>query len=193
MAQSKKTSSRSTRSHDSISPVKTTLQLAVTVALSLPVFGVDKEKPSSPLVIPVNGVGQSTTTKLGNSYITRTAGGQSFTTTQLGSSTITRDSKGLTWTTTKLGNGYVTCGPGGQQQTTTQLGNAYITRDGRTGNTLITSPLGSSLQTRSNADSTYSTAQLGNSLITRGTSTKKNDPQTKMIVVPWQSGQSQKP
>jgi hypothetical protein len=60
--------------------------------------------------------GQSTTTKLGNSYVTR-AGGQSFTTSQLGSSTITRDAKGNTWTTTQVGNSFVTRGSGGQQQT----------------------------------------------------------------------------
>jgi len=92
--------------------MKTTLHLAVAVALSLPVFAGDKEKPKPPLVIPVTRAGQSTTTKLGNSFVTRTQSGQSFTTTQLGSSTITRDSKGNTWTTTKLGNSYVTRGPG---------------------------------------------------------------------------------
>ena len=122
--------------------------------LSAPLLAAAKDKPAPPIVIPVTGPGQTTTTKLGNSYITRTTGGQSFTTTQLGSSTITRDSKGNTWTTTKLGN---------------------------------------SLQTRANGGSSYSTTQLGNSLITRGNSSKKDDPQTRMIVLPRLSGQTQKP
>jgi hypothetical protein len=95
--------------------------------------------------------------------------------------------------TKKLGNSDVTRGPGGQQQTTTRLGNSYITRDNKTGTTLTTSPLGNSLQTRANGGSSYSTTQLGNSLITRETSSKKDDPQTRMIVLPRQSGQTQKP
>jgi hypothetical protein len=95
--------------------------------------------------------------------------------------------------TKKLGNSDVTRGPGGQQQTTTRLGNSYITRDNKTGTTLTTSPLGNSLQTRANGGSSYSTTQLGNSLITCGTSFKKDDPQTRMIVVPRLSGQTQKP
>ena len=63
----------------------------------------DREGSSSlhpqPLVIPISGGGQSTTTKLGSGYTTRTTGGQSFSTTQLGSTTITRDSSGHTWRT----------------------------------------------------------------------------------------------
>jgi hypothetical protein len=168
--------------------------IVINFVLTASILAFDKDnKPAPPIVIPVTGAGQTTTTKLGNSYVTRATGGQSFTTTQLGSSTITRDSKGNTWSTTKLGNSYVTRGPGGQQQSTTQLGNSYITRDNRTGTTLTTSPLGNSLQSRANGGSSYSTTQLGNSLITRGTSSKKDDPQTRMIVLPRQSGQTQKP
>jgi hypothetical protein len=167
--------------------VKFLLILAVACAQALPVFAGDKEKPNSPLVIPVTGTGQSTTTKLGNSFVTRTRSGQSFTTTQLGSSTITRDSKGNTWTTTKLGNSYVTRGPDGQRQTTSQLGNSFVTRDSKTGSTFTTSPLGNSLQTRGSGGSSYSTTPLGNSFITRGTSSKKDDSKsTRVIVVPAQ-------
>jgi hypothetical protein len=173
-------------SHDRFSPVKTTPHLAVAFALALPLFAADKEKPSSPLVIPVTGAGQSTTTKLGNSFVTRTQSGQSFTTSQLGSSTITRDSKGNTWTTTKLGNSYVTRGPGGEQQTTTQLGNSFVTRDSKTGSTFTTSPLGNSLQTRSNSGVSWSTSPLGSSLVTRNNSpsAKKEDKVSRMFVIP---------
>jgi hypothetical protein len=55
----------------------------ITFALSFPIilFASDKDnKPSAPVVIPLTGSGQATTSKLGNAYITRT-GGQSFTTT----------------------------------------------------------------------------------------------------------------
>jgi hypothetical protein len=120
--------------------MKTTAILAIALACSSALFATDKDKPTAPIVIPLTGSGQATTSKLGNSYITRASGGQSFTTTQLGSSTVTRDSKGNTWTTTQLGNSYVTRGPDGQQQTTTKLGNSYITRDSKTGSTRTTSP-----------------------------------------------------
>jgi hypothetical protein len=59
----------------------------------------DQAPCTQPLVIPISGGGQSTTTKLGSGYTTRTTGGQSFSTTQLGSTTITRDSSGHTWRT----------------------------------------------------------------------------------------------
>lgn len=140
------------------------------LAIFSPLQAEDKEskgqKPAAPLVIPVTATGQSTTSKLGNSYITRSPGGQSFTTSQLGSSTVTRDSKGNTWTTSKIGNSYVTRGPNGQQQTTSKLGNSFVTRDTTTGSTLTTSPLGNSFQTRSNSGSSWSTSRLGSSLIT---------------------------
>jgi hypothetical protein len=158
------------------------------IALSPTLLATDKEptgKTRTPIVIPVTGAGQSTTTKVGHSFVTRTQSGQSFTTTQLGFSTITRDSKGNTWTTTKLGNSYVTRGPDGQRQTTSQLGNSFVTRDSKTGSTFTTSPLGNSLQTRGPGGSSYSTTPLGNSFITRGTSTKKDEPKgTRVIVVP---------
>jgi hypothetical protein len=169
-----------------IDPVKMTI--FVILMLSPTLLATDKDsagKTRTPIVIPVTGAGQSTTTKLGNSFVTRTQSGQSFNTTQLGSSTITRDSKGNTWTTSKLGNSYVTRGPGGQRQTTSQLGNSFVTRDSKTGSTFTTSPLGNSLQTRGSGGSSYSTTPLGNSFITRGTSTKKDDSKTtQMIVVP---------
>jgi hypothetical protein len=171
---------------DKITAVKLT-SLFVILLVSPTLLATDKEptgKTQTAIVIPVTCAGQSTTTKLGNSYVTR-AGGQSFTTSQLGSSTITRDSKGNTWTTTKLGNSYVTRGPGGQKQTTSKLGNSFVTRDSKTGSTFTTSPLGNSLQTRGPGGSSYSTTPLGNSLITRGTSSKKDEPKgTRVIVVP---------
>ena len=145
----------------------------------------DKDKPSSPIVIPLTRSGQATTGKFGNSYITR-ASGQSFTTTQFESSTVTRDSKGNTWTTTKLGNSYVTRGPDGQQQTTSKFGNSFVTRDIKTGSTLTTSPLGSSFQTRSNTGASWSTSQFGSSLVTRSSSStpKKDDKVTRVLVIP---------
>jgi hypothetical protein len=145
----------------------------------------DRDKPSAPIVIPMTGSGQATTSKLGNAYITCT-GSQSFTTTQLGSSTVTRASEGNSWSTTKFGGSYVTCGPNGQQQTTTKLGNFYITRDSKTGSTLTTSPLGNSLQTRSNSCASWSTSPLGSSIVTRGSSppAKKDDKATRVIVIP---------
>jgi hypothetical protein len=79
--------------------------LSIALAFVPALHAGDKDKPSSPIVIPLTGSGQATTSKFGNSYITR-AIGQSFTTTQFGSSTVTRDSKGNSWTTTKLGNGF---------------------------------------------------------------------------------------
>ena len=94
--------------------MKIALLLSIALAFSPTLLAGDKDKPSTPIVIPLTGTGQATTSKFGNSYITR-ASGQSFTTTQFGSSTVTRDSKGNTWTTTKLGNSYVTRGPDGQQ------------------------------------------------------------------------------
>jgi hypothetical protein len=168
------------------SPVAICIAAFFALAPILPAKDKDAQaKPQSPIVIPVTGAGQSTTTKLGNSYVTRSPGGQSFTTSQLGSSTITRDSKGNTWTTTKVGNSFVTRGPGGQQQTTTKLGNSFVTRDSKTGSTFTTSPLGNSLQTRGPGGSIYSTTPLGNSLVTRGTSTKKDEGKaTGVIVVP---------
>jgi hypothetical protein len=151
----------------------------------------DKEapakKPEAPLVIPLTGSGQSTTTKLGNSYITRSPGGQAFTTSQLGSSLVTRDSKGNTWTTSKVGNCFVTRGPGGQQQTTTRLGNSFVTRDSKTGSTLTTSPLGNTLQTRGNSGSSWSTSPLGSSLVTRGSSNaaeKEDGKAMRVVVIP---------
>lgn len=166
--------------------MKTATILACALACSSTLFAADKDKPTAPIVIPLTGSGQTTTSKLGNSYITRAEGGQSFTTNQLGSSTITRDSKGNTWTTTQLGNSYVTRGPDGQQQTTTKLGNSFVTRDSKTGSTLTTSPLGNSLQTRSNSGASWSTSPLGSSLVTRGSSTaaKKDDKATRVIVIP---------
>ena len=171
--------------HGKLFLLKTALHLAVACVLAFPVFAADKEKPKPPIVIPVTSAGQSTTTKLGNSYVTR-AGGQSFTTSQLGSSTITRDSKGNTWTTTQVGNSFVTRGPDGQQQTATKLGNSFVTRDSKTGSTLTTSPLGNSFQTRSNSGVSWSTSQLGSSLVTRDSSTsaKKDDKATRVIVIP---------
>jgi len=155
-----------------------------------PLHAGDKEsrgqKPAAPIVIPVTATGPSTTTKLGNSYITRSPGGQSFTTSQLGSSTVTRDSQGNTWTTSKVGNSYVTRGSNGQQQTTTKLGNSFVTRDSKTGSTLTTSPLGNTFQTRSNSGSSWSTSQLGSSLITRSgqTSEKRDGKAAQVIVIP---------
>jgi hypothetical protein len=165
--------------------MKPAFLVAMLLAGSTTLFAADKEKPKPPFVIPVTGAGQSTTTKLGNSYVTR-AGGQSFTTSQLGSSTITRDSKGNTWTTTKVGNSFVTRGPGGQQQTTSKLGNSFVTRDSKTGSTLTTSPVGNSFQTRGNSGASWSTSQLGSSLVTRGSSSsaKKDEKATRVIVIP---------
>ena len=160
------------------------------LAIFSPLQAEDKEsrgqKAAAPLVIPVTATGQSTTTKLGNSYITRSPGGQSFTTSQLASSTVTRDSQGNTWTTSKIGNSYVTRGPNGQQQTTSKLGNSFVTRDTKTGSSLTTSPLGNTFQTRSNSGSSWSTSRLGSSLITRSgaTSDKKDGKATQVIVIP---------
>lgn len=53
-------------------------------------------------------VQESTTTKLGGLYTTRTKDGQCFYTTNLGSLQITRDSHGNTWSTLKLGNVQIT-------------------------------------------------------------------------------------
>ena len=63
--------------------------LSIALVLSPTLHAGDKDKPSSPIVIPLTGSGQATTSKFGNSYITR-ASGQSFTTTQFGSSTVKR-------------------------------------------------------------------------------------------------------
>ena len=169
----------------SFSIMKTASILAMVMACSPLLIAADRDKPSTPIIIPLTGSGQATTSKFGNSYITR-ASGQSFTTTQFGSSTVTRDSKGKTWTTTKLGNSYVTRGPDGQQQTTSKLGNSFVTRDNKIGSTLTTSPLGNSLQTRSNSGASWSTSQFGSSLVTRGSSSsaKKDDKATRLIVIP---------
>ena len=169
----------------SVHEMKPAFLVAMLLAGSPALFAGDKEKPKPPIVIPVTGAGQSTTTKIGNSYVTR-AGGQSFTTSQLGSSTITRDSKGNTWTTTKVGNSFVTRGPDGQQQTTSQLGHSFVTRDSKTGSTLTTSPVGNSFQTRGNSGASWSTSQLGSSLVTRGSSSsaKRDEKATRVIVIP---------
>ena len=146
--------------------MKAPFLVAILLAGSPALYAGDKEKPKPPIVIPVTSAGQSTTTKLGNSYVTR-AGGQSFTTSQLGSSTITRDSKGNTWTTTKVGN-------------------SSVTRDSKTGSTLTTSPVGNSFQTRGNSGASWSTSHLGSSLVTRGSSSsaKKDEKATRVIVIP---------
>lgn len=68
--------------------------LSIALVLSPTLHAGDKDKPSSPIVIPLTGSGQATTSKFGNSYITR-ASGQSFTTTQFGSSTVKRGREGL--------------------------------------------------------------------------------------------------
>jgi hypothetical protein len=143
----------------------------------------DKEPSRPPLIIPVAGSAQSTTSPLGNSQVTRTSTGQSFSTSQLGSTTITRDNSGNTWRTTKVGSSYVTQGPNGQTQTTTKLGNSYITRDSSSGTTLTTSPLGNSYQTRSNSGASWSTSQLGGNYMTRETSPAK-DSKPALIVIP---------
>jgi len=153
--------------------------------LLLPVIPLAMAKDPSrpPLIIPVAGSGQSITSPLGNSQVTRTSTGQSFSTSQLGSTTITRDNSGNTWRTTKVGNSYVTQGPNGQTQTTTKLGNSYITRDSSTGATLTTSPLGNSYQTRSNSGASWSTSPLGGNYMTRETSPAK-DSKPALIVIP---------
>ena len=158
--------------------------LNITAALFLlPAVQIALAKDEEPLIIPVAGSGQSTTSPLGTSQVTRTSTGQSFSTSQLGSTTITRDNSGNTWRTTKVGSSYVTQAPNGQTQTTTKLGNSYITRDSSSGTTLTTSPLGNSYQTRSNSGASWSTSQLGGNYMTRETSPAKNS-KPALIVIP---------
>jgi hypothetical protein len=151
------------------SDIKSMKWLNITAAFFLlPVVQIaqakDKEPSRPPLIIPVAGSGQSTTSPLGNSQVTRTSTGQSFSTSQLGSTTITRDNSGNTWRTTKVGS-------------------SYITRDSSSGTTLTTSPLGNSYQTRSNSGASWSTSQLGGNYMTRETSPAK-DSKPALIVIP---------
>ena len=106
---------------------------------------VSAEAPGVPMrmeeleVIPVTGAGQSTSTKLGNSFVTRSTGGQSFTTTQLGSSAFT---------TSPHGHSLQERGSGGSSYSTTPLGSSYITRatstnkDEPKGTSLLVVPVG---------------------------------------------------
>lgn len=48
--------------------------LSIALVLSPTLHAGDKDNPSSPIVIPLTGTGQATTSKFGNSYITRASG-----------------------------------------------------------------------------------------------------------------------
>ncbi len=169
-----------------LSPVKAIIPLAASFALAFPVFAAEKEKPKPPLVIPVTGAAQSTTTKLGNSYVTRSPGSQSFSTTQLGSSTITRDFQGQ-----HLDNHesrQQLCDAQSRRTAADHDQAREFIRHTRLENRLhmfTKSPLGNSLQTRGPGGSSYSATPLGNSFVTRGTATKKDEPKgARVIVVP---------
>ena len=57
-----------------------------------------------PVVVIPNVKGNSTTTKFGDGYITRTSDGTTYNTSKFGSGWITRSSDGKTYTTTKFGD-----------------------------------------------------------------------------------------
>jgi len=95
-----------------------------------------RDKCAPPVVIP--GIkGDSTTSKFGDGYITRTSAGKSYTTSKFGNGWITRGSDGQSFTTTKFGDGAITRGSQGQSVTTSRFGSGTISRTGSGPSTTI--------------------------------------------------------
>jgi alcohol dehydrogenase class IV len=55
----------------SFSIMKTASIIALLMVCSPLLNGADRDKPSAPIIIPLTGSGQATTSKLGNAYIIR--------------------------------------------------------------------------------------------------------------------------
>lgn len=106
---------------------------------------------ADPLVVIPNVIGNSTTTKFGDGYITRTSDGTTYNTSKFGSGWITRSSDGKTYTTSKFGDGAITRG-NGEQVTTSRFGSGTINRSSN-GKSTTTSKFGSGWLSRASGSS----------------------------------------
>jgi hypothetical protein len=164
------------------------LLLLASCLLSLAQAG---EKSAAPVVIP-NVKGNSTTTKFGDGYITRTSDGTTYNTSKFGSGWITRSSDGKTYTTSKFGDGAITRG-NGEQVTTSRFGSGTINRssDGRS---TTTQRFGDGTISRTSGGASTTTSQFGSGWISResGSSRDKDKGQVRVIPTPTTKTESGK-
>jgi len=134
-----------------------------------------------PVVIP-NVKGNSTTSKFGDGYITRTSDGKTYNTSQFGSGWITRSSDGKTYTTSKFGDGAITRG-NGEQVTTSRFGSGTINRssDGRS---TTTQRFADGTISRGTAGASTTTSRFGSGWISRETGSAKEKGQVRVIPAP---------
>jgi hypothetical protein len=134
-----------------------------------------------PVVIP-NVKGNSTTTKFGDGYITRTTDGTTYNTSKFGSGWVTRSSDGRSYTTTKFGDGAITRG-NGEQVTTSRFGSGTINRssDGRS---TTTQRFGDGSISRGTGGASTTTSKFGSGWISRETGSAKEKDKGQVRVIP---------
>lgn len=134
-----------------------------------------------PVVIP-NVKGNSTTTKFGDGYITRTSDGTTYNTSKFGSGWITWSSDGRSYTTTKFGDGAITRG-NGEQVTTSRFGSGTINRssDGRS---TTTQRFGDGTISRTSGGASATTSKFGSGWISRESGQANDKGQVRVIPAP---------
>ena len=136
-----------------------------------------------PVVIP-NVKGNSTTTKFGDGYITRTSDGTTYNTSKFGSGWITRSSDGKTYTTSKFGDGAITRG-NGEQVTTSRFGSGTVNRssDGRS---TTTQRFGDGTISRTSGGASTTTSKFGSGWISRASGSSRDKEKGQVRVIPTQ-------
>ena len=152
--------------------------ITVLVVLTTVAFSADP-----PVVIP-NVKCNSTTTKFGDGYITRTSDGTTYSTSKFGSGWLTRSSDGKTYTTTKFGDGAITRG-NGQQVTTSRYGSGTINRSSD-GTTTTTQKFGDGSISRSTGGASVTSSKFGSGYISRESGSAKEKEKGAVRVIPAQ-------
>lgn len=154
------------------------------------IAGASEKDP--PVVIP--GIsGNSTTTKFGDGYITRTADGKTYTTQKFGDGWLTRGPDGQVYTTRKFGDGAITRGDDGTAVTTRSFGDGYLSRT-EDGGTTTTRRFGQGTLSTDDAGTTQTSTRFGSGYTTQQTSTtetKKEAPRP-VLVLPADSEKKEK-
>jgi len=140
-----------------------------------------QQRCATPVVIP-NVKGNSTTTKFGDGYITRTSDGTTYNTSKFGSGWITRSSDGKTYTTSKFGDGAITRG-NGQQVTTSRFGSGTINRSSD-GTTTTTQKFGDGSISRSTGGASVTSSKFGSGYISRESGSSKEKEKGAVRVIP---------
>jgi hypothetical protein len=157
--------------------------LLILVSLALMSGAQAQQRCATPVVIP-NVKGNSTTTKFGEGYITRTAEGTTYNTSKFGSGWITRSSDGKSYTTTKFGDGAITRG-NGQQVTTSRFGSGTINRSSD-GTTTTTQKFGDGSISRSTGGASVTSSRFGSGYISRENGSAKEKEKGVVRVIPIQ-------